>query len=150
MTTETVSRALWAISNLQQNLEQARKENRSLRSRTEGAHPYHYNTAGRILRRALDDANAMLVLRSMGLPTSRRYLYGIGISERRFCWALGLLRAARVVAPRGSAWLTSDVMTASTKLQAEYNRLKSQANALERLRLYMPKSRQYMYHGKNR
>lgn len=150
MTTETaiVSRALQVIANLQQNLEQARKENCLLRSRTEGMHPYHRNTAGRILRRAWDDANAFLVLQASGYTVSRRFVYELGISERRYAWAMGLLRSARVVSARGASWLVNDFVTAESKVKAEYDRLKGQPNALEMLRLYMPGNMQHAYQGK--
>lgn len=146
----TVNRAAQMIANLEQNLKQARRENRNLRSKTEGAHPYHRNTAGRILRRAFDDANAFLVLQSSGYTISRRFVYELGFSERRYSWALGLLRSARVVSPRGASWWVDDFATAETRVKAEYDKLRGQPNALERLRLYMPKNRQYMYFGKRR
>lgn len=146
----SVGKALQMIANLQQNLEQARRENRNLRRKTEGAHPYHRNTAGRILRRAWDDGNAFLVLQASGYTISRRFVYELGFSERRYSWALGLLRSARVVSPRGASWWVDDFVTAETRLQAEYDKLKGQPNALERLRLYMPKNMQRMYLGKGR
>ncbi len=146
----TVDRALQTIANLQQNLEQARKENRHLRRRTESMHPYRRNTAPRILRRAYDDGTSMLVLWASDYSVSRRFLYEIGISERRFSWALGLLRSARIVSPRGSSCLIDDFASAENRLKATYERLRGQPNALESLRLYMPRNRQYMYEGKQR
>lgn len=148
MTINPVDQALQVIANLQQNLEQARRENRHLRRQTEGAHPYHRNTAGRILRRAWDDANAFLVLQASGYTVSRRFVYELGISERRYSWGMGLLRSARVVSARGAGWLVDDFSTAETKVKTEYERLKSLPNALEMLRLYMAKNMQHTYQGK--
>jgi hypothetical protein len=148
--TLTVDRALQTINNLQQNLEQARRENRHLRRKTETMHPYRRTTGPRILRRALDDSTAMLVLWASDYTISRRFVYELGISERRYSWALGLLRSARIVAPRGSSCLIDDFITAEARLKTEYERLKGRPNALERLRLYMPRNRQYMYEGKRR
>ncbi len=146
-TSVTIDKALHLIANLQQNLEQARKENRHLRRRTEGAHPYHYNTAPRILRRALDDALAIVLLRTNGYNVGRGFCYELGISERRYFWAMGLLRSARVVSARGSAWLVDDFTSAETKVKREYERIKPHANALEQLRLYMPKKMAHVYSG---
>lgn len=147
MTTDnlTVDKALQVITNLQQSLEQARRENRHLRRKTEGRHAYHYNTAPRILRRALDDGLAIVLLHANGYGTGRGFCYEIGISERRYFWAVGLLRSARVMAPRGHAWLVDDFVTAEAKVKGEYERIKAQPNALEMLRLYMPKKMAHVY-----
>lgn len=144
----SVDRALQVIANLQQELGHARKENRYLRAKDGGKHPYHQNTVGRILRRAYDDGIAIVLLRTNGLPVSRRYAYAIGYSERRYTWALGLLRSARIISPRGYAWLVPDFQTADAKLDREYNRLKGQPNALEMLRVFMPKKMEHTYKGR--
>ena len=145
-----VERALQLLANLQQTLEQVRSENRYLRSKTEGKHTYHIGTAPRILRRALDDATAFLVLKASGFPVSRRYVGALGYSERRYAWAMGLLRSARVVSARGYAFIVDDFATAEARVKASYERLKAQQNALEALRLYMPRKMQYMYDGSHR
>lgn len=135
----STSRALQVITNLQQNLEQARKENRYLRRRVEGLHPYHYNTAPRILRRAYDDSIAILVLRAGGYNIGRGFCYELGISERRYFWAVGLLRSSRVMRARGNGWLVDDFATAESRVNHEYARIGGQSNGLEMLRLYMPR-----------
>lgn len=145
-----VAKGMRVIDNLRQELEQARKENRYLRAKDGGKHPYHQNTAGRILRRAYDDGLAIVLLRTSGIPISRRYAYEMGYSERRYTWALGLLRSARVISPRGYAWLVKDFATADAKLEREYKRLKEQPNALEMLRVFMPKKMEYTYMGRQR
>lgn len=146
MTTE-LKKAQQMLARLAQEIAQLRSENRHLRRSTGDKHPFHYNTAPRILRRALDDATAFLVLASNGYPTSRKFCYDLGYSERRYYWAIGLLRAARVMAPRGRALVVEDFATADTRLQSKYNALKGQPNALETLRVYMPRKMASVYHG---
>jgi len=149
MTTE-IEKAQQMIVNLAQQVAQLRSENSHLRRSTSGKHPYHYNTAGRILRRSLDDSIAFITLASNGYPTSRQFFYELGYSERRYYWAIGLLRSARVMAPRGRALLVGDFITADSKLHAKYNTLKQHPNVLEMLRVYMPKKMGSAYHGHRR
>ena len=144
----TIEQAAQALKNQEQLLAQLRSENKYLRSKTEGRHSYHINTAGRILRRALDDSVSILVLKYDGFPVGRGYCYALGFSERRYFWAMGLLRSARVVSARAQNWLVEDFITADTKLHASYERVKGQPNALEMLRMYMPTKMQYAYQGK--
>lgn len=141
----TIDQALHVINNLQQTLEQVRRENRYLRTKTESKHSYHVSTSARILRRALDDSIAIMTLRYSGYSIGRGFCYQLGYSERRYFWAMGLLRSARIVSARGSAWLVDDFRTAEDKLRTCHDRIKSQSNALEMVRLYMPRKMQYMY-----
>lgn len=141
----TIDQALQAINNLKQRIAQLQSENKYLRSKTEGRHSYHVNTTPRILRRALDDAYSIMVLKFDGFPVGRGYCYELGISERRYFWAMGLLRSARVVAPRGASWLIEDFITADQRLRSTYDRLKNEPTALEALRLYMPKKMAHAY-----
>lgn len=133
------------LAQLAQEVAQLRRENNHLRRLTGRRHDYHYSTADRILHRALDDSMAMLALAANDYPTSRQFFYELGYSERRYYWAIGLLRAARVMAPRGRRLADIDFQTAETKLRARYEVLKNDANALEALRLYMPKKMAYTY-----
>jgi hypothetical protein len=133
------------LAQLAQEVAQLRNENSYLRRQTGKAHDYHYHTAPRILRRALDDALAMLVLIMNDMPTSRQFMHELGYSERRYYWAIGLLRAARVMAPRGRRVADVDFKTAEQRLQSKYESLKTEQDALEKLRLYMPKKMQYTY-----
>lgn len=144
----TIERALQIIANLEQELAQVRSENRYLRSKTEGQYHYHIHTQGRILRRALDDAIAFLVLQASGFHLSRHFAYRIGYSNRRYYWALGLLRAARVMQPRRTTLIVDDFQTAEQKVKTRYEQLKGQATGLEVLRLYMPKKMAYAYKAK--
>lgn len=133
------------LAQLAQEVAQLRRENNHFRRLTGRRHDYHYSTADRILHRALDDSMAMLALAANDYPTSRQFFYELGYSERRYYWAIGLLRAARVMAPRGRRLADIDFQTAETKLRARYEVLKNDANALEVLRLYMPKKMAYTY-----
>lgn len=133
------------LAQLAQEVAQLRNENNYLRRQTGNKHDYHYHTAPRILRRALDDALAMLVLAMNDMPTSRQFMYELGYSERRYYWAIGLLRAARIMAPRGRRLADVDFKTAEQRLQSKYESLKNEGDALEKLRLYMPKKMAYTY-----
>lgn len=140
-----IDQAQQKLARLAQEVAQLRNENSYLRRQTGGAHDYHYHTAPRILRRALDDGLAMLVLTMNDYPISRQFMYELGYSERRYYWAIGLLRAARVMAPRGRRMADVDFQTAESKLQSKYESLKADKDALEKLRLYMPKKMAYAY-----
>ena len=140
-----IDEAQQKLAQLAQEVAQLRNENSYLRRQTGNKHDYHYHTAPRILRRALDDALSMLVLAMNDMPVSRQFMYELGYSERRYYWAIGLLRAARVMAPRGRRLADVDFKTAEQRLQSKYESLKSDKDALEKLRLYMPKKMQYTY-----
>ena len=142
-----IEKAPQVIVNLQQEVAQLRSENSHLRRKTGGKHPYHYATAPRILRRALDDATALLAMAFNDFPTSRQFFYELGYSERRYYWAVGLLRAARVMTAKGRGLMVDDFATAESRLQGKYNSLKAQVDALEYLRIYMPKKMANVYHG---
>lgn len=146
---KTIEQALQTLKNQEQLLGQLRSENKYLRSQIEDRHSYHINTTPRILRRAKDDCISIMTLKFGGFPVGRGYCYAVGFSERRYFWAMGLLRSARVVSPRGHRWIVDDFITADKRVDANYERLKVQPNALEMLRMYMPRKMQYTYRGKS-
>ena len=126
------------ITTLQNQLTQLRSENRYLRSKTAGQYDLrHLGRTGRILRRSLDDATVILALQVSGYKPTRAMCLGLGISERRYFWAIGLLRFARIM--DGNEFLDLDFNMAEAKLHAQYARLKALPDALELLRLRMPK-----------
>lgn len=68
---------------------QLRRENRALRRRLADGHL-------RLLRRAESDSVLIGALHFSGQHTSRRACAAVGLSERRWTWAMALLRLARV------------------------------------------------------
>ena len=70
---------------------QLRKESKYLRGRVK-----ENSRVARIARRAFDDATRILHFRNAGLVCSRRNMLLDGMSERRWHYALGLLRLARL------------------------------------------------------
>ena len=134
------------LTQLAQEVAQLRNENKYLRRHTERPdYEYHHHTAPRILRRALDDAMAMLVLAMNDYPLSRGFMYELGYSERRYYWAIGLLRISRIMTPRVRSLAEMTFQAAESKLQAKYEALKNDHDALQKLRLYMPKKMAYAY-----
>lgn len=142
---DTIEEATQIVANLQQEIVQLRSENSYLRRKAEPAHPYHYTTAPRILRRSLDDAMAFLTLAHSGFPITRGFCYELGYSVRRFYWAVGLLRSARVMKPRGRTLMVDDFVEAERRVNAKYQSLKKAPDALDQLRLYIPKNFAYAY-----
>lgn len=133
---------------------QLRRENRYLRSKM-GDRPVGLktvNTIGRILRRALDDALSLLALRAANYQVTRQLARELGISERRYYWALGLLRSASVL--RANRWRIDAAASlenhqaAYTLVQTRYAELRERGDALAMLRLYLPKKMDYTYAGK--
>ena len=131
-------------------LARARLENRRLRATLEPKHGYHRTTAPRILRDARDTALRLMVAQAVGEPISRGGTAAMGISRTKRYWAIGLLRFARIMDRRTTKFLIDDFVTAEKRLECKYEELVACPNALEKLRLYLPKSMAYMYKGINR
>ena len=70
---------------------QLKREAKYLRARVQ-----ENSRVARIARRALDDATRILHFRHAGIVCSRRNMLLDGMSERRWSWATGLLRLARL------------------------------------------------------
>ena len=130
---------------------QLRRENRYLRSKI-GDRPVGLktvNTIGRILRCALDDALSLLALRAANYQITRQLARDLGISERRYYWALGLLRSASIL--RANHWRIDVAaspqahQSACAKVQERYAELRERGDALAMLRLYLPKKMDYTY-----
>src|SRR3954463_16016365 len=95
---------------------QLRRENRYLRSKV-GDPPLglqRVNTIGHILRRAYDDALSLLALRDANYTVTRALAVSLGISERRYYWAIGLLRSASVM--RQNQWQITTYEPGALKL----------------------------------
>jgi hypothetical protein len=137
-TSEVLEKAQVTLASLQNQLAQLRSENRYLRSKTAGKYDMkHLGQTGRILRRALDDATVILAMQVSGYKPSRAFCLDLGMSERRFFWAVGLLRSARVM--EDNTFLEMDFQTAESKLKGRYAFLKARPDALDLLRLRMPR-----------
>jgi len=152
MTTENneLDQARRLMANLAYELAQAQAENRRLRPHATPRHGYHATTAPRILNAALDNAKTLLVWRTAELPIAREFAQDAGLSRTKFYWAIALLRAGRIMAPRGRQFLIDDIVTATTRLTCKHNDLITRPNALEILRLYAPKQMAHTYQpGKN-
>lgn len=132
------------------DLARARLENRRLRARVESRHGYHKTTAPRILREARDTALRIMVAATVGEPISREEMRAAGISRVKRYWAIGLLRYARIMDRTSTTFLIDDFVTAERRLTCKYDELTSCPNALEKLRLYLPKQMAYAYQGINR
>ncbi len=112
---------------------QLRKENRYLRARLTDN-----GRAGRILRRARDDAYALLLWRSTGFYPSLSWCLEQGLSERRWQWARAFLRVARLY--DGRDYAAEDMEFAGRRLRSTYERLRGgEDEQLEELRRRMPK-----------
>ena len=132
------------------DLARARLENRRLRAKVEPKHGYHRTTAPRILRDAKDTALRLMVAQAVGEPISRQELAAMGITRTKRYWGIGLLRFARIMERTTTKFLIDDFVTAEKRLECKYEELVACPNALEKLRLYLPKSMAYMYKGVNR
>lgn len=132
------------------DLARARLENRRLRAKVEAKHGYHKTTAPRILREAKDTALRILVAATVGEPISREELRAAGVTRIKRYWGIGLLRYARIMDRTSSKFLIDDFLTAEKRLECKYDELMQCPNALEKLRLYLPKQMQYAYQGLDR
>lgn len=109
-----------------------RAENRYLRRRLPGS-----TGDMRHLRRAYQDAKAMLVRRFSGYSISRQECELAGIPRRRWPWAVALLKTAGVYACGDVA--IHDFTDALAMLEAEYGGME-RAGTIKRLRAAMPPS----------
>lgn len=132
LTVDTLRQAQRRANTDAQIIAQLRKENRYLRRRLTDNSP-----AGRILRRAYDDAGLLLVWRSAGYYPSLAWAGEQGMSERRWQWARGLLRVARLLE---ADYLAEDMDFAGRRLRATYERLRQgDDDDLQELRRRMPR-----------
>lgn len=117
-------------------LAQLRGENNNLRRRAKEKGLIAMGDRERIIRRASDDALALAVLRVGGLRISKAAGAEVGISERRYDWALALLRYCRLVS--GVDWMKFDALRGDmVEIEARINggaeRLLMRADGLQLL-----------------
>lgn len=127
--------ANWQVARLSVDLATAQAENRRLRRMTTNGR------LGRILHCAQADAQQLVAWRLAGYSISRRLCAGYGMSQRRWAWALALLRAAGVVGwPGGETddFQVGDFEEALGKIEREAKRI-SEAGTLSKLEFRMHK-----------
>lgn len=107
-------------------------ENRALRRRL----PESVGDMRR-LRQAHRDAQAMLLHRFNGYAISRANCLTLGIPRRRWVWAVGLLKLARI--HDGRDIIETDFEAATTALDNAFKALEN-AGTIARLRLRLPPS----------
>jgi len=111
-------------------------ENRRLRRMTQNG------KLGRVLHRAAADARQLVTWRFAGYSVSRRNCEGYGMTQRRWAWAMALLRAARIVPYPGDsdAFQVEDFDDCIGRIDAEVRRTEASGD-LVRLRMRMHKLR---------
>ncbi len=109
-------------------------ENRRLRRMTQNG------KMGRALHRAAADARQLVTWRFAGYSVSRRNCEGYGMTQRRWAWAMALLRTARIVPYPGDsdAFLVDDFDECIARVDAEVRRTEA-SGELARLRMRMHK-----------
>jgi hypothetical protein len=89
---------------------------------------------------ALDDANSILLWWFGGFRVSRAFAAALGVTGHRYYWALGLLRAARVCSSPGVVILCDSMADCQRRVKVKYDALVNERDALDRLRIFMPKN----------
>lgn len=126
---------------LAKELQHLRSEVRRLRN-SKRPPPKH-----RILERAFNDATYMLKLAAVGESYSRDDMLLLGMSERRWTWAMGLLRHARMAYRYGESKQGIKPIDDMEELDAGLRTLKahymmlwdSGSDNLDELRMHMPR-----------
>ena len=91
MTTKVVTYSPAELDRLRVQLATVQAENRRLRRMTQNG------KYGRLLHRAAADARQLIGWRFAGYSVTRRACHSYGMSERRWAWAVALLKFANVV-----------------------------------------------------
>lgn len=126
---------------LAKELQHLRSEVRRLRN-SKRPPPKH-----RILERAFNDATYMLKLAAVGESYSRDDMLLLGMSERRWTWAMGLLRHARMAYRYGESGIgikpVDDLEELAAGLRTLDNHVRHLRNTgspyLYELRMHMPR-----------
>lgn len=120
------------VERLQSEVARLQAENRYLRRRL----PESTGDMRR-LRQAYRDAKAMVVWRFSGYSISRANCLIMGVSRRRWPWAVGLLRLARIYSNNDID--ETDLDAALLALETAYKALEN-AGTIDRLKLRLPPS----------
>jgi hypothetical protein len=124
-----------ALGNATIKLATVQVENRRLRRMVDN------NRGGHILHRARADAEQILAWRWTNYSVSRRACESYGMKRRRWIWATGLLRKARIIADNApaidDAFLVEDIDDALRMLEAAVKAV--EAAGMESLLLRLPR-----------
>jgi hypothetical protein len=126
----------WTVKRLEVKVATVQSENRRLRRLTANG------KQGRILHRAAADARQIVGWRAAGYCVSRRSCLSYGMAERRWHWALALLKLAGVLAMDTSYadnFLVDDLDEIEGKLARAVRKV--EGNGLSLLVFRLPKGR---------
>ena len=121
---------------LQVKIATVQAENRRLRRLTTNGRQ------GSILHRAMTDAKQIVGWRVAGYCVSRRQCVSYGMSERRWMWAMALLKLAGVIAMEctfADDFLVEDVAEIDSRLDRAVRKV--EGNGLSLLKFRLPKNR---------
>jgi hypothetical protein len=127
------------LANIEKELADLRSENKLLKR----SKNVHYNKDLRILGRSYQDSRSIIMLIFSELPYSIQFCKEVGITERRYYWALGLLRLSNVISKNGRRVLCNTVSEAITLLNMRYESLQSEEEPTILLREVLPKKMQH-------
>ncbi|MFN8468244.1 MAG: hypothetical protein U0X20_21980 [Caldilineaceae bacterium] len=131
----------WELKATRRELERAkvelatvRAENRRLRKVTKRS------KGGHLLERAAGDARQIVAWRAAGYSVTRRNCESYGMSRRRWVWAVGLLKLARVLGDQvasADTFLLEDVEECAEAIERAVRAVESRG--LETLIMRLPK-----------
>lgn len=126
----------WQIRRLEVQVATVQAENRRLRRLTANGRQ------GRLLERSAHDARQLVAWRFAGYSIARRQAMSYGMSERRWAWALALLKLAGVVA-MDTSWadefLDDDLASVESRIKRAIGKVES--NGISLLIFRLPKGR---------
>lgn len=126
----------WRIAQQQIDIATLQAENRRLRRLTTNG------KQGRVIHRTAQDARQLVAWRFSGYSISRRNCLAYGMSERRWAWAIALLKVAKVLditASWADDFLLDDVQLCADALDRAVRKLES--NGIGPLVFRLPRGR---------
>lgn len=119
---------------------QAEAELGILRSRLAGK-----ERSSRIVKMAQRDASELLLRKTTGYAISRDAMHAEGMSERRWTWAIAMLKYANIIMQKskhfGFKWFTHETTDLFEMLAEACERLNNADKPLEKLRSCLPNAR---------
>jgi hypothetical protein len=126
----------WTVRRLEVQVATVQAENRRLRRMTANG------KVGRLLHRTAADARQLVGWRAAGYSVARRQCLTYGMSERRWAWALALLKLAGVVAMNtqyADDFLEEDLGAIESRIARAVQRV--EGNGISLLVFRLPKGR---------